>query len=88
MTKQAWEKAEWWSGGGLGPIACKVTVDIGIKAIDIGGSKDNPFIVAAIEIMTNAFYCLVVHIVGIVEIMSTQINGVSNVKMHALSMVP
>ncbi len=58
-------------GGGLGPRACKVAIDIGIEAIDIGGSKNKPFITSTLEIMTNVFNCLVVHKVGIVEIMST-----------------
>ncbi len=71
--------------GGLGPRACKVTINIGIKAIDIGGSENEPFIMSTIEIMTNTFNCLVVHRVGILEIASTQINSISNVRLCALS---
>jgi len=72
-------------GGGIGPRACKITINIGIKAIDIGGSENKPFIASAIEITTNLFNCLVVHGVGIVEVMSTQVDGISNVRLCALS---
>jgi len=72
-------------GGGLGPRACEVAIDIGIKAIDVGRSKDKPFIVGTIEITTNLFNCLVVHGVGIVEVMSTQVDGIHNVRLCALS---
>jgi len=37
-------------GGGLGSRACKVTVNIGIKVIDVSGRENKPFTTSTVEI--------------------------------------
>jgi len=45
-------------GGGLGPRARRIVVDI---PFDVASRENKPFIASTVEIVTNVFYHLVVH---------------------------